>query len=140
MQDNNISTKLHWTESAIECYERGYDCFGCPTQKLLESGKCQMKDSVLKLIAIKGLPPKDDDLFPQFKNRALKIMKLINGGVDTLEELASELETTRHGILSCINAEIIPYYENQGFLRKIQALKELEQFEKDKEITNAGQI
>lgn len=110
------SSKIHWTESAIECYKRGYDCIGCPTQELI-SIKCRMKESVLKLIKTKGLPPKDDNLFPEFKNMALKLIKLIHSGFETIEELSSELGSTKQSIISCLNAEIFPVFEQKGFIR-----------------------
>lgn len=106
----------NWTQGAIECYERGYDCVGCPTQQLL-SDKCRMKESVLNLIQTIGLPPKDDDLFPDFKNTPLKIMKAIYNGAETLDELALELGNSISGIKTRLSEEIFPYYENKGFLR-----------------------
>lgn len=116
MSNSGISKKSHWTESAIECYERGYNCFGCPTQEII-SEKCRMKDAVLNLIQIKGLPPKDDDLFPEFKNRALKLIKLIHNGIETVEELACELGVTKQSIIHYLNTEIFPVYEEKGFIR-----------------------
>lgn len=55
MVDNFVSLR-RWSESAIECYNRGCSCNGCPIQNIITSGKCQMKISVLKLVKKFGAP------------------------------------------------------------------------------------
>lgn len=47
-----------WTPSAIECYNRGCICSGCPMKDLIKSQKCQMKTSVLELVRKLGVPNK----------------------------------------------------------------------------------
>lgn len=45
----------NWTPSAIECYERGCVCNGCPMNDLI-GGWCRMKQSVLELVRKFGVP------------------------------------------------------------------------------------
>ena len=48
-----------WTPSAVECYQRGCICEGCPIREMVKSlGKCQMKAAVLELVKIHGIPTK----------------------------------------------------------------------------------
>lgn len=43
------SSVNYWTPSAIDCYERGCICNGCPMYELIGK-KCRMKSSVLELV------------------------------------------------------------------------------------------
>lgn len=45
-----------WTDSAIQCYERGCQCQGCEINNLHLSFKCAMKLTVRNLVKIHGLP------------------------------------------------------------------------------------
>lgn len=50
----------YWNKTAIECYERGCICEGCPINELYFKNKyyrCQMKSAVIELVRILGLPP-----------------------------------------------------------------------------------
>lgn len=50
-----------WSKSAIECYERGCVCAGCPYQYYFFSQqKCQMKNVVIELVRELGAPDKDE--------------------------------------------------------------------------------
>ena len=57
MKNNeDFNTNLNrWTESAIECYNRGCSCGGCPIQSIMTS-RCKMKITVLKLVQKLGAP------------------------------------------------------------------------------------
>jgi hypothetical protein len=53
--------KLHrskWTQTAIECYQRGCRCNGCFYENYFTKGKCQMKYTVLELVRQLGAPNK----------------------------------------------------------------------------------
>lgn len=53
--------KLHrskWTQTAIECYQRGCRCKGCFYENYFTKGKCQMKYTVLELVRQLGAPNK----------------------------------------------------------------------------------
>jgi len=56
-KENNYNS---WTPSAIECYERQCECYGCSYSRL-ESG-CEMKTSVLTLKKRFGIPKIDNEL------------------------------------------------------------------------------
>ena len=45
-----------WTYSARNCYQRGGVCEGCEIQALNLSGRCVMKEVVLRLIREHGIP------------------------------------------------------------------------------------
>ena len=46
---------MNWSRTAIECYERGCNCYGCDIQ-LLISEPCQMKKAVIELVKLYGVP------------------------------------------------------------------------------------
>ena len=52
-------TRLKWTHSALDCYERGCICSGCPILNIMES-KCFMKDTVLELVRRFGVPTDEE--------------------------------------------------------------------------------
>lgn len=56
---NELGTTVaqrRWTDLALHCYMRGCGCNGCLYSGVLESGKCQMKATVLELVRTKGIP------------------------------------------------------------------------------------
>lgn len=44
-----------WTPGAIDCYNRGCNCEGCPIKRVMES-HCWMKSSVMLLVREIGKP------------------------------------------------------------------------------------
>lgn len=52
----NTVVQRRWTDLALSCYMRGCACTGCLYSGVLESGKCQMKATVLELVRTKGIP------------------------------------------------------------------------------------
>ena len=53
------TTQRRWTQTAIECYERGCTCEGCILNGVFESqefNKCKMKATVLELVRVFGTP------------------------------------------------------------------------------------
>ena len=46
-----------WTQAAVDCYERGCICKGCPIAEVIET-KCQMKYVVIENVRIIGAPPR----------------------------------------------------------------------------------
>ena len=81
--------RMNWTQSAIECYKRGGICEGCPTKELISSQKCQMKKTIIKLVATIGKPPKDFiGFFPGITPTQNEIINAIITGADTADEIA----------------------------------------------------
>lgn len=52
--NNNL---IKWTTGAIDCYNRGCVCNGCPTYQIIGK-QCQMKKAVIGLVAKFGKPEK----------------------------------------------------------------------------------
>lgn len=50
-----------WSQDAINCYNRGGVCRGCPILDIIE-GNCYMKAAVMELVRVLGAPPKKNDL------------------------------------------------------------------------------
>ena len=46
---------IKWTRGAIECYQRGCRCKGCPVFSIIGK-QCRMKQSVIGLVAKFGAP------------------------------------------------------------------------------------
>ena len=83
-QKNFINEKmLHWTPSAVDCYERGCICEGCPIFLIIET-ECVMKITVLELVKTLGKPPEKVEIDINEIEQ-----KLIEGR--TLYEIAKEL-------------------------------------------------
>ena len=86
---NNNYVK-HWTKAAIDCYNRGCVCRGCPMSKL-ETG-CRMKGSVIELVRKFGAP---QDKIKKVHERILKeqeeIIRFVKNGISTRKELAAKL-------------------------------------------------
>ena len=61
--DNNETKRIRtckvkkWTNASIDCYERQCNCEGCYYYEYLDS-KCEMKNSVIKLVKKFGAPEK----------------------------------------------------------------------------------
>ena len=49
-----------WSSSAVECYDRQFDCLHCPVYYLLQSQPCQMKAAVLELYKKYGEPTREN--------------------------------------------------------------------------------
>lgn len=58
MQINMALNLRNWTTGAVQCYERGCNCEGCPTKEYITSQKCVMKYSVMELVKKFGKPTK----------------------------------------------------------------------------------
>ena len=56
--------KIHrWTNQAIDCYNRGCVCKGCPVYELYfkNSGrKCKMKAAVIESVRLFGIPKEEE--------------------------------------------------------------------------------
>lgn len=69
---NNVLGKTtkqrRWTNSSIDCYERGCICEGCIIDKILKNSpqKCQMKATVLELVREFGRPANTDNFKRNF--------------------------------------------------------------------------
>lgn len=79
-----------WTKAAIDCYNRGCVCRGCPMSKL--ETRCIMKGSVIELVRKFGAP---QDKVKKIDERILKeqeeIIRLVKNGISTRKELAAKL-------------------------------------------------
>lgn len=109
-QNNHVK---QWTKAAIDCYNRGCVCRGCPMSKL-ETG-CRMKGSVIELVRKFGTP---QDKFKKVHERILeeqeKIIGLVKNGISTRKELAAKLNIS----LSELSSRMIRLYrkaEQEGF-------------------------
>jgi hypothetical protein len=47
---------MRWTQSAIECYNRGCVCKGCIYKEIMDT-PCRMKSAVIELVRKFGIPP-----------------------------------------------------------------------------------
>lgn len=52
----NTVVQRRWTDLALHCYMRGCTCTGCLYSRILQSGSCQMKATVLELVRTQGIP------------------------------------------------------------------------------------
>lgn len=60
-----------WTESAIDCYERGCICKGCLMTRILET-RCLMKTTVIALVRKFGKPKKPEEITAEWIFEQLK--------------------------------------------------------------------
>ena len=102
----------HWTASAIDCYNRGCVCNGCPTKAIVET-PCLMKQSVLELVKQIGPPPKIAYIEGLTEQQERVVTAIINGA-KTFEDIAKELKIKRGGVIVALGS-IYPYYANLGF-------------------------
>ena len=83
-------TVQRWTQSAVDCFNRGCVCSGCPTYELIGK-RCQMKNSVRLLVRKFGNPPKaNKGIFPGMTLAEYQITEAILKGAASLEEIAAE--------------------------------------------------
>ena len=108
MEDFNLSeASLHWTPSAIDCFERKCRCKGCFYSEILET-TCKMKYTVIQIIKVKGLPPKE-----------LKIID-INRVIDLLEagkklkEIAEILDVDYIRLIRFVQGSGVSGYRYKG--------------------------
>ena len=53
------TTSGNWTQTAIDCYQLGCVCSKCNLYKIYFEGgefKCQMKNTVIELVRLLGIP------------------------------------------------------------------------------------
>lgn len=48
-------SQLHWTDTAIECYQNGCRCSECLLYEVM-GDKCKMKQTVIELVRTIGIP------------------------------------------------------------------------------------
>lgn len=56
-------TISRWTATAIDCYNRGCICEGCPIYEEIFKGtgnKCRMKQTVIESVRLFGAPKEED--------------------------------------------------------------------------------
>lgn len=111
MLNNNYVKQ--WTKTAIECYQRGCVCKGCPMSNL--ETPCRMKGSVIELVRKFGAP---QDKVKKIDERILEeqeeIIRLVINGISTRKELAAKLNIS----LTELSSRMIKLYrkaEQEGF-------------------------
>lgn len=86
-----------WTESAIDCYNRGCNCTGCNQLKFMDS-VCHMRQAVFELVRKFGKPKKNENLVPGLTQKQNAIVNAILDGYTTKQEIAERLRTKPHNI------------------------------------------
>lgn len=94
-----------WTESAIDCYERGCVCEGCFMKLVLET-RCVMKATVIELVRRFGIPKKPEEITAQWLEKRLK-----EGA--TLVSLSQKLGIRKDVLRAKLNQSGI-YFRNYG--------------------------
>lgn len=111
---NSIIPKFrNWQPGSIFCYERGCNCQGCPTQKIMET-KCRMKSAVIGLVRLYGPPQKnseemvinqedkedktmfDEDLQLEYSEYLKPTVNAIKQGYETLKDIAKNANISPH--------------------------------------------
>lgn len=81
--------RIKWTESAIDCYNRGCICKGCSVKFVID--KCEMKKKVLQIVKVLGKPPKYEYLIDNLRNAENDVVNAILDGCTTKQEIADYL-------------------------------------------------
>lgn len=98
---------LHWTPSAVDCYERKCRCNGCILAEILET-PCKMKYTVIQIIKVKGLPPKE------LKNINInRVIDLLEAG-KKLKEIAEILDVDYVRLIRFVQGSGISGYRYKG--------------------------
>lgn len=110
---NESQCSKQWTKAAIDCYNRGCVCRGCPMSKL--ESRCRMKSSVIELVKKFGAP---QDKVKKVNERILaeqeEIIRLVINGIDTRKDLAAKLNIS----LTELSSRMVRLYrkaEQEGF-------------------------
>ena len=92
---NNDPNMRRWTEAAIYCYERKFNCKGCHFSEMMES-KCQMRDTVMALYRKFGKPNTKEGRF-----MIKKQLSIINhyGVENQKKKLIEELDELKEALL-----------------------------------------
>lgn len=101
-----------WTQSAIDCYERGCRCQGCIFSSL--ESTCQMKLTVRELVRRYGKPPEDIGIVKGLTPRQNQIIELILDGYNTKFEIAERLDVNPHNIQQDLTT-MYPIFRELGF-------------------------
>lgn len=88
-----------WTKAAIDCYNRGCVCRGCPMSKL--ETRCLMKGSVIELVRKFGAPKEEEKSF--FTPYEQRILNAIKNGCETVAEISQELNKKESAITGQIH-------------------------------------
>lgn len=88
-----------WTDTAIDCYNRGCKCEGCVLNEIVET-RCHMKQAVLELVRKFGAPKKAKNIFTNYE---LRILDAIKNGCETFYEIAIELNKPESSIISMLH-------------------------------------
>ena len=122
-----------WSQSAIDCYRRGCVCVGCLMKEITEQ-KCNMKKSVLELVAQLGAPPPEiNGLFDGLTNSQNEVINAILSGANTKEQIANIMETTPNTVQTWL-VQLYEIAQTNGLVFKAgyRRLPELAEFLKQK--------
>ena len=97
---------LNWTPEAVRCYERGCVCFGCIIQEIMEI-PCRMDSTVIKILQLKGKPPKEIEIDID------EVLNYLETG-KTLNEIADILNVPRKELFKRTKAFGIKGYNFKG--------------------------
>lgn len=124
----------NWTPSAIECYERGCNCKGCPIKAMIET-KCMMKSAVIEIVRNIGKPPvkTKDGIFKHLTPTQNKIINAIINGADTRAKIAKVINANVTSLATHLQ-DIFRITSLQGvaYKTKVKRLEELIEFLKDR--------
>ena len=118
--------KLRWSESAIDCYNRGCVCQGCPTKEILET-KCTMKKTVIDLVSKIGIPP-NVPFIEGLTAQQNDILACILNGTTEVSAIAEELQIPQTQVRTQLGL-IRPYFEEMGFEPKSYSTKTVDLIE-----------
>lgn len=111
---NSNTLYRRWTRDAINCYNRGCVCKGCILNDIMQ-GRCRMKQSVIELVRLIGIPPKHKvSILPGVTEREEDIIEAIFNGAKTVNEIAEGLELSNGHINHCF-LSICRILELQGW-------------------------
>ena len=121
-----------WTNSAVDCYNRGCNCRGCIIREVI-GNECKMKMVVLSLVRQFGKPTKYAGSILPCMTKAMKsTVDVILSGVTTKKEIAEKLNIAIPTAQQRIDA-LCKAVQTQGytFNNRIGRLPELIEILKD---------
>ena len=103
-----------WTESAVDCYERGCICRDCAVQEII-GNECKMKYAVMSLVRQFGKPKVEGGNFlPFITPRLQKVVDAILAGANTKAEIAEKLGIKTSNVQERVN-KLYTMVEAKGY-------------------------
>lgn len=122
-----------WTESAIDCYNRGCRCAGCLVYEQIGK-ECRMKKAVLRLVRKWGRPPeKVYKLFEGTTKSEDDVIDAILNGAKTKKEIVEMTGRSRNSVQGFIDRLCrIAMTNGCLFTKRLNRLPELVEFIKER--------